>query len=186
VLGLVAREPAHGYAIYAELERWPVPPSLRPGRSTVYRHLERLGAAGLIVAEESTLAGPGVPGQPERTVFAATAAGHAYLDRVALTPPSDFDELTIRVGIARPQDLSLLIEYAAALQQQCLERFQQWSMLPEPCLLAAEPARPWRSVTRALQGRMHASAAAGLATVLEQIGDDLRELRQAVADQAGR
>ncbi|HEY6761054.1 MAG TPA: PadR family transcriptional regulator [Baekduia sp.] len=186
VLGLVAREPAHGYAIYAELERWPVPPSLLPGRSTVYRHLERLSAAGLIAAEDGDSGEGEGSRHPERTVFAATPAGHAHLDRVVQSPPRDFDELTIRVGIARAQDLPLLIEYAMRLQQQCLERFQQWSMLPEPCLIAAQPGRPWRSVTRTIQGRMHAANAAGLATILEQIGDDLRELQQTLAtNQAG-
>lgn len=180
VLGLVAREPAHGYAIFAELESWPVSASLRPSRSTVYRHLERLHATGLVAAQEDATELPVGTRRPDRTVFAATHEGHTQLDRIAQTPPRDFDELTMRVGIARPQDLPLLITYATRLERESLDRFQQWSMLPEPCVIAARQRTPWRSVTRTLQAKMQAADAASLATILEQISADLGELRRTV------
>lgn len=175
VLGLVAREPTHGYALYAEIERWPLPGELRPGRSTVYRHLERLSEGRLIAPQRP--AAEAASRHPDRTVYAVTPIGIDELDRYARTRPRSFDDLCVRVSIARPEDVPLLIDFAADLERTSLRRFQEWSTSPEPLALAERDA-PWRSVLRALVAKSQAADVAGMATVLGDLRSDLEALRR--------
>jgi DNA-binding PadR family transcriptional regulator len=179
VLGLVAREPTHGYALYSEIERWPLPDQLRPGRSTVYRHLERLHADGLIAPHAPAADSP-ASRHPDRTVFAATTAGLTELDRHARTPPRSFDDLCVRVSVARPADLSVLIAFAADLEQLSVTRFQEWSVAPEP-LAMARRAAPWRTIMRTLVAKSQAADVAAQATVLGDLRAELEALH-ALAD----
>lgn len=175
VLGLVAREPAHGYALYSEIERWPLPDELRPGRSTVYRHLERLHAGRLIAPRPS--AEDVVGGRPDRTVFAATPIGFDELDRYVRTRPRSFDELCVRISVCRPEDIPLLIEFAGDLERASAERFQAWSMRPGAQTLARRDA-PWRSIAQAIVAQAQAADVASLATVLGDVRSELAMLQR--------
>jgi DNA-binding PadR family transcriptional regulator len=166
VLGLVAREPAHGYALCAEIERWPLPDELRPGRSTVYRSLERLNAARLIEPRASEDAAD--VGRLERTIYAATVKGLAELDRYMRTRPRSFDELCVRLSASRREDLPILIAYAADLEQESLRRFQEWVSGPDAVVLDRRGA-PWRQVVRSLVAKTQAADAASIATVLGDV-----------------
>jgi DNA-binding PadR family transcriptional regulator len=174
VLGLVARAPIHGYALYAEIERWPVPEELRPGRSTVYRHLERLSADGLIAPVATTE--PGTDSRkPDRAVFGATPEGVRQLDEYVRTPPRSFDELCVRVSACRPEDLPQLTAFARELEQRSLAMFQEHSVSPDALTLAQRGA-PWRIVARALVARAQAADVASLATILGDLRSDLEAL----------
>ncbi len=175
VLGLVAREPAHGYALYSEIERWPLPDELRPGRSTVYRHLERLHADALIEPRRSE--GAADPGRPDRTVFAATPAGVAQLDAYVRTRPRSFDELCVRISVCRPDDLPMLVRFAADLEQASVRRFQEWSVRPGALALVRRNA-PWRSVMQSIVAQAQAADVAALATILGDVRAELEALDQ--------
>lgn len=175
VLGLVAREPAHGYALYSEIERWPVPDQLRPGRSTVYRHLERLHAGGLIAPQEALDAS--TSRHPDRTVYAATPAGLAELERHMRTRPRSLDDLCIRISVARPTDFPQLIEFATQLEQTSIARFQEWSLAPEPLAMARRGA-PWQTILRTLVAKGQAADVAGQATVLGDLRTELEALHR--------
>jgi DNA-binding PadR family transcriptional regulator len=83
VLGLVAEESRHGFAVAAELKAGaPLGAVWTVHRPLVYRALDRLGAAGLVEPERTE---PGTRG-PERTLLRATAAGRAVLDEWLSTP----------------------------------------------------------------------------------------------------
>lgn len=173
VLGLVAREPAHGYALCAEIDRWPLPDELRPGRSTVYRSLERLHAARLI--EPRAMAEPAEAGRLERTVYAATARGLTELDRYLRTRPRSFDELCVRLSASRQEDLPVLIAYAADLEQESLRRFQEWTAGPDAVVLAQRGAS-WRHVVQALVAKAQAADVASVATVLGDVRTQLEAM----------
>lgn len=77
VLALLVEEPRHGYDIAGELRAdRPLGDVWRVGRPLVYRAIDRLVAAGLIV-EHRTEKGDAAP---PRTVYAATAGGRDRLD----------------------------------------------------------------------------------------------------------
>jgi DNA-binding PadR family transcriptional regulator len=173
VLGLVAREPAHGYALCAEIERWPLSEDLRPGRSTVYRSLERLHAGRMI--EPRAMHEIADVGRVERTVYAATPRGLSELDRYLRTRPRSFDELCVRLSVSRREDLPMLIVYAAELEQESLRRFQEWTAGPDAVVLARRGA-PWRQVVRALVAKTQAADVASIATVLGDVREQLEVL----------
>jgi DNA-binding PadR family transcriptional regulator len=175
VLGLVARKPAHGYALVSEIEHWPLPEALRPGRSTVYRHLERLLADGLI---ERHAAESGQDSRkPDRTVYTATQSGIRELDAHLRTTPASFDELCVRISVCRPEDLPALIDFASHLERRSLEMFQEYSSGPDALALFRRGS-DWRFVARALAARAQAADVANLATVLGDIRSELEALHQ--------
>lgn len=182
VLGLVAREPAHGYALYSEIERWPLPDELRPGRSTVYRHLDRLHAGGLI-APQQALDESGSR-HPDRTVYAATPEGLTELDRHARTRPRSLDDLCIRISVARPADFPQLIAFATELEQLSISRFQEWSIAPEPLAMARRGA-PWQTILRMLVAKAQAADVASQATVLGDLRAELEALHRHAATAGG-
>lgn len=182
VLGLVARDPAHGYALYSEIERWPVPDQLRPGRSTVYRHLERLHSDGLIAPHEAL--DDTTSRHPDRTVYAATPDGLAELERHAHTRPRSLDDLCIRISVARPADFPQLIAFATELEQLSLSRFQEWSLAPEPLAMARRGA-PWQTILRMLVAKAQAADIASQATVLGDLRAELEALHHHAATPGG-
>ncbi|WP_272474540.1 PadR family transcriptional regulator [Baekduia alba] len=171
----MAREPTHGYALYAEIERWPLPDALRPGRSTVYRHLDRLSEAGHIAPHD--VVATAASRHPERTIYAATPSGVAEFDRHARTMPVSFDDLCLRLSTARPEDLPLLADYAAHLERASLSRFQEWSLMGDPRSLVQRGA-PWRTVVQTLVARTQAADVASLATILGDLRAELEALNE--------
>ena len=120
VLGVICEQPTHGFAIAqltapdGELGRaWQVP------RPIVYRALGRLASAGLIAAE-------GVePGQcPQRTIYAATAAGRDAAGRWLQTPVGHVREVRSHLL------MKLALLHRAGLDPADLLRRQQDTLAP--------------------------------------------------------
>jgi DNA-binding PadR family transcriptional regulator len=120
VLGLLAKEPSHGYALWQKLQGWSAEPeSVRS--SSVYMALNRLAEAGAIQAiGEAPVHGSG---ERPRFTFALTENGRDRLDRWLAAPPSSTDELRLRIALAQPaDDLSALIEWVATALAETQKR----------------------------------------------------------------
>ncbi len=123
VLGLVARRPTYGYALMQQLRRWSIDPSTVRS-SSVYTALSRLEEERLIEVR-GPAAAKGTDRQPRMT-YGATAAGEDRLDQWLATVPATYDELRLRIALARPADLDHLIAYALSAERECLERLQRF------------------------------------------------------------
>jgi DNA-binding PadR family transcriptional regulator len=101
VLGLLAREPSHGYALWQTLRGWSADPDAIQG-SSVYMALKRLADAGVIEA-----VGPAPEhgsGERLRFTFALTDKGRDRYERWLSEPPSSADDVRLRIALARPAD----------------------------------------------------------------------------------
>src|SRR4051812_27315919 len=111
VLGLLAREPSHGYALWQTLRSWSAEPEAIQG-SSVYMALKRLSEAGAIEAVgPAPMPAPG-SGERLRFTFDLTAAGQDRYERWVAEPPSSPDDVRLRIALAQPDDdLSRLIAW---------------------------------------------------------------------------
>ncbi|MBU1228026.1 MAG: PadR family transcriptional regulator [Actinobacteria bacterium] len=92
VLGLLAEEPAHPFALARLLgSGGPLGRVLTVRRPLVYRAVDRLADDGLVVAERTE---PGEAG-PERTVYRITVAGQCDLDAWLGTPVAHIRDLRL-------------------------------------------------------------------------------------------
>lgn len=127
VLGLVARRPTYGYALMQQLRRWSIDPSTVRS-SSVYTALSRLEDEQLIEVR-GPAAAKGTDRQPRMT-YGATAAGEERLDAWLATAPTDYEELRLRIALARPADIDHLIAYTLSAERECLERLQRYDAPP--------------------------------------------------------
>ncbi len=155
-LGLIAREPAHGYALVRQLQRWALDPS-SVRTSTVYTAISRLERDGLIEPVSTTPPAAG-GGQP-RIVYRTTPDGDETLDAWLSTPPTSYDELRVRVAVARRGDLPRLIEYISAEEQSCLDRLRELDGPPIAALTARNA--PWDALCGAILGTLDTGELAG-------------------------
>jgi DNA-binding PadR family transcriptional regulator len=120
VLGLLAREPSHGYALWQQLQSWSAEPESIQS-SSVYMALKRLSDAGAI-----EVVGPAPAhgsGERPRFTFGLTDAGRQRLDRWLAQSPSSAQELRLRIALAQPlDDLSALIEWVVAALAETQKR----------------------------------------------------------------
>lgn len=109
VLGLLAREPSHGYALWQTLQSWSAEPESIQS-SSVYMALSRLSDAGAIeVVGETHVHGSG---NRPRFTFGLTDTGYERLSKWLAQPPSSPEELRLRIALAQPvDDLAVLIEW---------------------------------------------------------------------------
>jgi DNA-binding PadR family transcriptional regulator len=120
VLGLLAREPSHGYALWQTLQGWSAEPESIQS-SSVYMALKRLAEAEAI---EVIASAPGPrPGERPRHTYAITPVGRSRLDGWLAQQPATIEDLRLRIALAQPaDDLSVLIEWVvgalAEIQQQ--------------------------------------------------------------------
>jgi PadR family transcriptional regulator AphA len=132
VLSVICERPTHGFAIAqltapdGELGRvWQVP------RPVVYRALGRLAAAGLIAAEGIE------PGQgPQRTIYAATAAGRDAAGTWLLTPVRHVREVRSHLL------MKLALLHRAGLDPAGLLERQQAALAPIVRAIRDSPAEP--------------------------------------------
>lgn len=110
VLGLLAREPSHGYALWQTLQRWSVDETIQT--SSVYMAIKRLADAEAI---EVVALGPAPRhGERPRHTFAITETGRDRLDRWLAQRPATVEDLRLRIAIAQPaDDLLVLIDWVA-------------------------------------------------------------------------
>jgi DNA-binding PadR family transcriptional regulator len=123
VLGLVARRPTYGYAVLRQLQQWSVTGDVQ--RSSIYDALSRLRNDGLIQLRDSSRdAGPSSERQ-QRTMYVATAEGDELLESWFSAAPTSFDELRLRIVLARAHDLDHLMRFVTAAEEECLARLEE-------------------------------------------------------------
>ncbi len=134
ILGLLARQPLHGYKLRAALEAlvggrdtW----EIKPGQ--VYATLERLSEAGLIIE-----IGTEKEGGPEKRIYALTPSGYEALQRWLYSGvPTDHhkDEFFIKLMIGllvKDTDLHRLIQIQRSTLYQELHKFTRQRINADP------------------------------------------------------
>lgn len=120
VLGLLAKEPSHGYALWQTLRSWSADPESIQS-SSVYMALKRLSDAGAI--EVVGTAPAHGSGERPRFTFALTESGRDRLDRWLAQPPASTEQLRLRIALAQPpDDLRALTEWVVAALAQTQKR----------------------------------------------------------------
>jgi DNA-binding PadR family transcriptional regulator len=170
---LVARRPTHGYALVEQLRRWPLDPALVPTGSSIYKALRWLSHEQLIKPLDST--SERGPDRLGRMTYGATAAGEERFEAWLRRPPTTYEDLCMRIGTARRQDLPMLIEFVSSAEHACLARLQGLRM-PEVESLVARGA-PWEAVASVLLGRTEAAEVAGRSKVLRDLRRTLETLQ---------
>lgn len=172
VLGLVARRPTHGYALVEQIRRWPLDPALVPTGSSIYKALRRLSAEQLIVPLDSVA--DREPDRLGRMTYGATVEGEQRFQAWLRRPPATYEDLCMRVGTARREDVPVLIELVSTAERACITRLQGLRM-PEVESLIARGA-PWEVVSSVLLGRTEAAEVAGRSKVLRDLRRTLEAL----------
>jgi DNA-binding PadR family transcriptional regulator len=142
VLGLLNREPSHGYALWQTLQSWSVDETIQT--SSVYMAIKRLADAEAI---EVVALGPAPRhGERPRHTFAITEAGRDRLDRWLSQRPTTVEDLRLRIAIAQPaDDLSVLIDWVAQALVETQQRLASPAAVATSAAAAAEEAHTWDS-----------------------------------------
>jgi DNA-binding PadR family transcriptional regulator len=175
VLGLAARRPTYGYAALRQLQRWSVTGDVQ--RSSVYDALSRLHGDGLIQLRDAQAARR--PERQSRTMYAATAEGNDALDAWFATPPGSFDELRLRIVLARAHDLDLLMRFVMEAEEECLTRLEALDGVDIQRLMSDAPGRmaPAEALYEALLGSMTSIELDGRLRSLQTARTTLEALR---------
>lgn len=172
VLGLVARRPSYGYALLQQLRRWSIEPE-GVRSSSVYTALTRLEQDSLI-EPLGPAAAAGTDRQP-RLTYGATAAGQERFAQWLATAPASYDDLRLRIALARPEDLPMVINYVIAAEEAALQRLQQLDVSPFDAL-TSRPAS-WEAVSGAILGTLDSAELAGRVKWLQDVRVALESLR---------
>lgn len=140
VVGLLAREENHGYALWQTLRAWsPDPESIQA--SSVYNAVKRLSDAGVVAPVQ-----PATPvyGDRLRVTFRLTETGWDRYARWLTERPASADDVRLRIALAKPgADLSATIEWvigALAETQARLGAFATQHPVPNG---SGDDAGPW-------------------------------------------
>ncbi len=175
VLGLIARRPTYGYALMQQLRSWSIDPAT-VRTSSVYTALSRLEREQLI--EQRGSAPATVSDRQPRITYGTTAQGEARLDRWFASKPGSYEELRIRIALARPQDIDTLIGFVVTAEQECLRLMQDLDL---PTLDPATAQRqPWEALCGAILGSLDTSELAARNRWLQ----DARVALEAIRDGA--
>lgn len=164
VLGLVARRPTYGYALLQQLRRWSIDPS-QVRSSSVYTALTRLEQDALI-EPLGPAAASGTERQP-RLTYGATPAGQERFAQWLVTTPASYEDLRLRIALARPRDLPVLLGFVVAAEETCLQRLQQLDVPPIESLTTRHA--PWEAVAGAIIGTLDAAELTGRAKWLQDV-----------------
>lgn len=117
VLGILAREENAFYRVLEELRSLSETPV---HKSSVFRAFQTLERAGLIEEHEP-------PGRRAgaATFYRATDDGHQALERYLSGAPGSQDDLRLRLRVARPKDLPLLIAAVTTAEGATLKRLTE-------------------------------------------------------------
>jgi len=179
VLGLLSRRPTYGYALMQQLRRWSIDPTA-VRTSSVYTALSRL-EDDMLIEPRGPAAASGTDRQP-RITYGTTAAGEARLEKWLATRPASYDELRLRIAMARPQDLQLLIGFVIAAEQECLERLEE---IETPPIEALTAQAPWEALCGAILGTLDTGELAGRARWLQEARVALESMRDHPARRRG-
>lgn len=133
VLGLLAKEPSHGYELRARIEQalGPLASSINAGQ--MYVTLGRLEQAGLVVSVREATPGD----RPERKVYDLTAAGHdrlmEWLSDISWARP-DLTDFHLKLVVAAAGRLADPLALIAAQRRELVRRLAdtQRAALAEP------------------------------------------------------
>ncbi len=159
-----------------QLRNWAIDPST-VRTSSVYTALTRLERERLI--EQRGSAPATASERQPRITYAATPAGEARLDRWFESKPASYEELRIRIALARPQDIDTLIHFVITAERECLDLMQD---LEVPSLDAATVQRqPWEALCGAILGSLDTTELAARSRWLQ----DARGALEAIRAEAG-
>ncbi len=171
ILSLVAQYgTAYGYRLRRDIDDWPISGPLVPSESTIYKSLNDLFDEQLI--EEVDPDEPPARTGRDRRRYAVTALGHLRVTEWMDTEPRSMEELWLRIGCARQQDIPALIRWVQRAENECLDRLESLGV-PDLGPLVASGA-PWRLVTRTMLDSIETSQ-------VEERSQLLREIRHALA-----
>jgi DNA-binding PadR family transcriptional regulator len=173
VLSLVAQQRTYGYWLRQEFEGWAIAGPMVPKARAIYDSLRELHAEGLIEPVDS--AEPLARTGRDRRPYIATVAGEQRLTEWMESEPQSMDELWLRIGCARRQDIPALIRWVKKAEGVCLDRLQELGT-PDLGELVATDAH-WRLVTRALVQSVETSQ-------VEERSRLLREIRRTLSQVA--
>lgn len=174
VLGLVVRRPTYGYAVLRQLQRWSVTGDVQ--RSSVYDALGRLHNDGLIQLRDER---SGRGERQSRTIYVATDEGGDVLDSWFASPPASFDELRLRIVLARAHDLDRLMRFVTDAEEECLSRLEDLESADVQGLMTDPAGRsaPAEALHEALLGSMTAIELDGRLRSLQTARATLEALR---------
>jgi DNA-binding PadR family transcriptional regulator len=176
VLGLLAREPSHGYALWQTLRNWSADPESIQA-SSVYMALKRLSDGGAIEA-----VGPAPAhgsGERPRLTFALTDTGRNRYERWLAELPSSADDLRLRIALAQPpDDLSTLIAWVARALAQTQQRLGELSAKHRP----GASLDPWEEQSAMAMSRLVFRELSARAQWLAEAHAQLQTLRGLAAD----
>jgi DNA-binding PadR family transcriptional regulator len=157
-----------------QIRRWPLEPGLVPTGSSIYKALRRLSHEQLIEPLESAV-DPG-PDRLGRTTYGATAEGEQRFETWLRRPPTTYEDLCMRIGAARRQDVPMLIEFVSSAEHACLARLQGLRMPEVESLIARGAA--WDVISTVLLGTTEAAEVAGRSKVLRDLRRTLETLQR--------
>jgi DNA-binding PadR family transcriptional regulator len=175
VLGLVTREPTHGYALAEQIRRWPPDARFVPSVSAIYKALRRLSEAGWI--EPLEIAAAREADRPGRTTYAATAEGEARYEEWLRRPPRTYEDLCVRVAAARRQDVPVLLQHAERAELACRDQLHGVRLPAVDALVARDAS--WDVVRGVLVGRIASAEVTARAKILHDLVQSLRALQDA-------
>lgn len=137
VIGLLAREENHGYALWQTLRSWsPDPDSIQA--SSVYNAVKRLSDAGIVAPVQ-----PAAPvyGDRLRVTFRLTETGWDRYARWLAERPASAEDVRLRIALARPGvDLGATIAWVAGAMAETQQRLGAFAVQhPVP----PADAEPW-------------------------------------------
>lgn len=129
--------------------------------------------------------GPAVASGTERQprlTYGTTPAGDKCLDAWLSSRPTSYEELRLRIALARPDDLNLLIGFVVAAEQECLELLQA---IEAPPVASLSENAPWEALCGAILGTLDSGKLAGRAKWLQDARGELESMRNHPARRRG-
>jgi DNA-binding PadR family transcriptional regulator len=171
ILSLVAQHgTAYGYQLGRDIDDWPISGPLVPSASTIYKSLVDLFDEHLL--EQIDLDALPARSGRDRRRYAVTELGHQRVTEWMDTEPRSMEELWLRIGCARQQDIPALIRWVQRAENECLDRLESLGVPDLEPLVAG--GAPWRLVTHAMLDSIETSQ-------VEERSRLLREIRRALA-----
>jgi DNA-binding PadR family transcriptional regulator len=171
VLGLLAKDRSHGYALWQTLRGWSADPDAIQG-SSVYMALKRLAEAGAIEA-----VGPAPAhgsGERPRLTFGLTRDGRDRYERWLAEPPSSADDVRLRIALAQPaDDLGALIDWVVGSLAETQKRLGAFATEHRP----DTQLDPWEAQSAMAMSRLAFRELSARAQWLAEAHAQLQSLR---------
>lgn len=174
VLAIVANEPNHGYGVFQRLRRYAVDPEA-VASSSVYAALSRLEEESLIEVQAPDLGARRSGRERLRLTYVATTAGQQRAAGWVRTLPASYDELRVRIALARPADLEVVIGFVRTAEEANLRELTAYDA---PLFEDLEAnLSPWGAICGSILGSLGAADLMGRAQWLKTARMALESLR---------